>query len=108
MIALRYFQPGEFSEPGAMDEDFLVRLDEARHLAGIPFRLSSTYRAGDPRSHGRGKAVDIAATESRDRFHIVRGALLAGFRRIGVYDRHVHLDADPSLSPDVMWWGTST
>ena len=38
---------------------------------------------------------------------IISGALLAGFRRIGVYDRHVHLDVDEKLPQDVMWWGVS-
>lgn len=55
--------------------------------------------------------IDPALTgvsRSRARYLIVRGALGAGFTRIGVYDRHVHLDCDPDLPPRVLWEGVST
>jgi len=33
--------------------------------------------------------------------------LQAGFRRIGIYDKHIHADIDKTLPQDVMWWGVS-
>jgi hypothetical protein len=90
-----------------LDPELVRRLDEARGFAKVPFIITSGYREGDPRSHGRGLAVDIACTQSSRRMRIVSGAVLAGFRRIGVYDRHVHLDVDEKLPLDVMWWGVS-
>jgi hypothetical protein len=38
-------------------------------------------------------------------FKIISGALRAGFNRIGIYPRHLHLDHDPSLPSDVIWYG---
>ena len=104
---MRHFKESEFSDFSKMEPKLLARLDNARQEAGVPFKLTSTYRPGDEKSHGRGWAVDISCTESRSRFHIVRGLLAAGFTRIGVYDRHLHADCDPTLEPDVMWWAKS-
>lgn len=104
---MRNFTPDEFSDFAAMKPELLAMLDGARDVAGVPFRLTSTYRDGDDKSHGRGYAVDIRANTSGARFHIVRGLLAVGFHRIGVYDRHVHADCDPSLPSEVMWVGKS-
>jgi hypothetical protein len=95
------------AEVAGLDEELVRRLDEARTKAMVPFVITSAFRLGDPRAHGRGKAVDIRCHTSYNRMRIISGALLAGFRRIGVYDRHVHLDVDESLPQDVMWHGVS-
>jgi zinc D-Ala-D-Ala carboxypeptidase len=48
---LRYFDLNEFDSPdvpgsGAeMDDEFLIKLDKARHIAGIPFIVNSGYRS---------------------------------------------------------------
>ena len=104
---MRHFKAHEFSDFGAMKVPMLEMLDQARQIAGVPFKITSSYRDGDKKSHGRGWAVDIACTASRDRYHILTGLLAAGFTRVGVYDRHIHADADPTLDQEVMWWGTS-
>lgn len=114
MIDLTHFAPSEFNEPDKMETQLLLALDETRRKAGQPIYVTSSYREGDPKSHGRGWAVDIAesldgrAVSSAWRYAVVRAALGSGFRRIGVYDRHVHLDMDPDLPSPVMWWGTSS
>ena len=47
---MRYFDTSEFDspdEPGSgqyMDDEFLEMLDNARHMAGIPFIINSGYR----------------------------------------------------------------
>jgi hypothetical protein len=82
-------------------------LDDARSIAGVPFVLTSAFRAGDPRSHGRGLAVDIRCSDSETRWRILKGVILAGFLRIGIYDRHIHVDIDESLPQRVAWWGRS-
>lgn len=113
MIDLIYFGPEEFSEPDKMEPQLLLALDETRRKAGEPIYVSSSYRAGDQKSHGRGWAVDVSDNlrgedcSSSWRFKVVRAALGSGFRRIGVYDRHCHLDMDPALPAPVMWWGKS-
>jgi hypothetical protein len=104
---MRNFNEDEFSDFSKMKRELLTRLDDARDIAGVPFVLTSSHREGDDKSHGRGYAVDIRTKTSRNRFHIVRGLIEAGFRRIGIYDLHAHADCDPSLPDIVMWWGKS-
>lgn len=109
---LRYFRADsttdKFGMPFMMQPSLLYRLDRARDLAGVPFVITSGYRGKDLDSaHSTGHAVDIRAHDSATRYAIVQGAVRAGFNRIGVYDRHVHLDDDPSRPPNVMWTGES-
>lgn len=101
---LRHFGRHEFSNPDAMDWDLLVRLDAAREGAGIPFVLTSTFRAGDPGAHGKGMAVDIACVNSNERWRILQECLRL-FRRVGVYRRHIHVDVDASRTQGVLWYG---
>jgi len=93
---------------------FLARLDTARHLAGIPFRIRSAVRCAahnraeggdDDSAHLRGLAVDIEATNSRGRFVIVNALILAGFTRIGINAKagFIHVDDDGSKEPEVIW-----
>lgn len=103
---VRYFKPSEFVDPESMSAELVYRLDQARSQAHIPFVLTSTKRSGNG-SHPKGTAVDIRCASSAARFKVVRSLLMAGFRRIGVYDRHVHADTDRSLPQDVMWHGLS-
>jgi len=93
---MRYFQPEEFDckcskcrtnneGRGAemMDDYFLQMLDDARHKAGVPFRITSGYRCiahnravGGVKdsAHTKGLAADIACSDSRTRGYII-GAL---------------------------------
>ena len=109
---MRHFTPEEFDHPEKMSHAMLLRLERVRRYAKVPMKVTSDYR--DPKddddnsAHTRGLAVDIACTTSRDRFAIVNAALAVGIKRIGVYDRHIHLDVDDSLPQGVMWWGTSS
>lgn len=102
---LKYFFRSEFSDPDEMDSNLLLMLDHARHIAGIPFRVTSSFRSGDLGAHGRGLAVDIACRESHDRFRMVKALFLAGFNRIGVYEGHIHVDVDPKKYRGVLWIG---
>jgi uncharacterized protein YcbK (DUF882 family) len=102
---LKHFRRSEFTNPDAMSQELLWKLDYARELAGLPFHITSSYRAKDPRFHGEGKAVDIACSKSHERFIIVTALLFAGFTRIGIYENHIH--ADTGTAPiRVLWWGT--
>jgi zinc D-Ala-D-Ala carboxypeptidase len=64
-------------------------------------------------AHLRGRAVDLRSQSSYSHFKIVEGAILAGFKRIGVYRNqagspsHVHVDDDPTLPQEVLWIGVS-
>ena len=91
----------------------LVKLDHARDVAGIPFYITSDYRPGDRRAHGRASAADFSTrprsglVTSHERFLTLRGLFVAGFHRIGIYDRHFHVDVDPELPQEVAWLGES-
>ena len=108
----RYFSEADFPPSrGAPSEALLEMLDEAREEAGVPFIITSGVRPprkpNDNSAHIRGLAVDISAENGRNRYKILRALILVGFNRIGVYDRHLHVDCDESLDPQVCWWGTS-
>lgn len=116
MIKSKYFKEAEFARLGCslqdMKQDFMDMLDECRELAGIPFVMTSAYRApehneevgGVPGSaHPKGRAADIKALNGTTRWKIVYAAILVGFRRIGIGRNFVHLDNDDSLPHPVMF-----
>jgi zinc D-Ala-D-Ala carboxypeptidase len=120
---MRYFQLSEFDSPDApgsgakMDKEFLALLDEARHLAGVPFKVNSGYRTqahhnslakkgfktAKNSAHLRGFAADIHAPDSRTRYAILQALIKVGFNRIGVANTFIHVDNDPSLPEEVIW-----
>ena len=96
----KYFKEHEIKN---LDANLVSMLDNAREIAGIPFIITSGFRTerhnaevgGDPHSaHLSGLAVDLRCQCSDDRFDILRGLLGAGFKRIGVYETHIHADID--------------
>ena len=117
-MKLKYFELWEFDSPdekgsgSKMDENFLTKLDAARLLADIPFKINSGYRTpkpnkkvkGEPNSsHLKGLACDISATNSKARFKIVEALILVGFHRIGISDTMIHVDDDVSKVSEVIW-----
>lgn len=110
---VKYFTADEFNCPKKMSRELLRRLDLARlHASYIgkdqtPFVITSDYRKGDPKSHGKGLAVDIRCHDSHTRWKIIYGLIQANFGRIGIYDRHIHADIDTSRPSMVAWLGKS-
>jgi uncharacterized protein YcbK (DUF882 family) len=103
-------------EVKGLDAEFVAKLDMARKFAGVPFVITSGLRTCaanakvlgvENSAHLTGKAVDLAVEDSVQRFRMVSGAVLAGFTRIGVYDRHLHLDCDDTKPQHVLWLGVS-
>jgi len=94
-----------------MNESFLMRLDEAREYAGIPFIINSAYRSpqhpesikNPTSSHIKGLAVDISAKDSRTRGLILDALRAVGFNRIGVAKTFIHVDMDYDKSQNVTW-----
>jgi len=93
------------------------RLQRARDLFGKPIRISS---GGRTRKHNKtvgGKknsshivdfngyfyAADIRCQNDKDRFVLLNILFLVGFKRIGVYDKHLHVDVDMSKNPIRLW-----
>jgi len=119
---LNYFTLSEFDSPDLpnsginMDSGFLTKLEEARAIAGIPFRITSGYRtkeynqslrdkgykASPNSSHLIGVAADIAVNSGHDRYVILNALIRAGFKRIGVAKTFIHCDTDDS-KPNSVW-----
>lgn len=113
-----YFEYNEFDSPDIkgsykhMNVEFLNKLADARKLAGCGFKITSGYRSpahnekvgGVPSSsHIAGRACDIYAPTSRQKFLIVSTLLEVGFNRVGIAKNFIHVDDDPSKSEDVIW-----
>ncbi len=117
MRVIEFFTPDEFTCDGKlcyleMDEKLIAMLDYARELAGVPMKITSSWRTkahnekvgGSPDSaHLKGKAVDIACGSGRDRWLIVKALEIAGFRRIGIARNFIHVDIDDTKPQNVMW-----
>ena len=77
-----------WTQPHKMDVEFLTILDEFCIFIGFPIILTSTYREGDSKTHGRGIAADIMAGIEKD-ISLLDLYLLAEkfgkFRGVGMY-----------------------
>lgn len=122
-MVLEHFEISEFDCPTLMgsgkmmDDEFLFKLDKARHTANIPFVITSGYRtkeynedlirrnykASRNSSHLKGIAADIKCNTSKNRWIIINNLLLAGFTRIGVGDTFIHVDLDKDKTQNVIW-----
>lgn len=78
----------------------------AAELGGRSLYVTSGFRV-DSDAHRTGLECDIACEDSAERYRLVRAAILRGWCRIGVYDRHVHLGMSEDLPQCVMWHGVS-
>lgn len=84
-----------------MTESFMERLQTARTIAGVPFKINSAYRSVEHElNHGRtgksmhtkGRAVDIKCVDSGTRYRIIEALICAGFHGIGVDTQFIHVD----------------
>ena len=113
---MKYFTLDEFDCPSLpnsgknMDSGFLAKLEQAREIAGIPFKITSGYRTKDHNaevggvpnsSHLIGVAADIAVSSGADRYIILNALIKAGFKRIGVAKTFIHCDTDETKSNSV-------
>ena len=98
--------------------DLLRRLEHARDLAGISFSIRSGCRCLKHNADEKGKpdsahlagvpgeiceAADIATPDSRTRFLVMQGALLAGFKRIEDAPTWIHVDVDGAKDQEVLF-----
>lgn len=116
-MKLRYFDTSEFDCPIAgqgdkMDKNFLDLLDEARHIASTPFRITSGYRCPEHNknvggvpgsSHTKFVACDISCEDSARRFLIVSSLIKAGITRVGISPDFIHCDMDFDKPQNLIW-----
>lgn len=115
-MTLRYFKEKEFQDAkpscslSDMQPSFMRLLDEARHIAGVPFKINSAYRSvayekekgrKGTSSHTLGFAVDIQCLSNSTRCRILYGLISVGFNRIGIGATFIHVDMDPNKLPAV-------
>lgn len=108
-MQLEYFKPIEFENANPpcqmsdMNEDFMLKIDSARHIAQTPFIINSGYRKKSyelamgrdgTSTHTKGKALDLACDNYITRYKIVSALMKAGFKRIIIYKRWIHVDDD--------------
>lgn len=95
-----------------MDDLFMVQLDSAREIAGIPFHINSGYRCpahdfevGGSGNHPTGRASDIGFEDSRQAFKILEGLIMADFKRIGISfkGKFIHCDRVENRPTPALW-----
>ena len=100
-----------------IDPEFVNRLQNARDIAGIPFRINSGCRCptqnavvGGTYSSDhittdfiRGHGADISCRDSHSRFLILSAAVKAGFTRIGLAKTYIHLGTSEENPQEVLW-----
>lgn len=112
----KWFKPEEVE---GLNEEFVAKLDQARQLADIPFRITSGLRTPEKNqsvvgsvpdsAHLKGLAVDLRVENSHEVSLIVDAAKAVGITRRGIYvDKafqpvHVHLDIDTEKVADVVF-----
>lgn len=112
----KHFTPEEVA---GLNEEFCALLDRARHLAGIPFVITSGLRSPDKNdsiigavpdsAHLKGLAVDLRVSDSHQVSRIVEACLAMGINRIGIYVNkemqpvHVHVDWDKTKVAEVIF-----
>lgn len=96
-----------------LDQELLIKLEQASSLAEVDFTVTSGFRPGvDGVDHGikngphmSHKAADLRCHDSMSRFKILNGLFRAGFRRIGIGKVHIHCDvASLPTFPQIVAW----
>ncbi len=92
--------------------NFVMLLDDARDIAGIPFIITSGYRSADDEvkagraqdgAHTKGLAADLRCHDSNSRYLIINALLKVGFNRIGDEVDHIHVDMDATKPQNVIF-----
>lgn len=113
-----FFRRSEFVEPDAMSPALARRLLRMRKIYGRSIIITGSRRkrkgprrrsAHEKNKDGFWEALDLKVRGGRQRAEIHDAAKKAGFRRIGVYDRHIHVDVATAkqFAQNVLWVGKS-
>ncbi len=105
------------TEAAGLDGELMDRLDVARGLCGFPIIVTSGKRTDNQNaaaggvsdsSHLLGLAADLhSPTGQFEREKMIWALGRAGFRRIELATKHIHVDVNPDKQQDVAWFGVS-
>ena len=106
----KYFSDSEIV---GLKPELVKLLDQAREIAGIPFKITSGFRTPEQNkkvggvqdsAHETGLAVDILVKDSVSGGKILLALAQVGIKRFGFYgDGHIHCDIDYS-KPNPCYW----
>ena len=95
-------------------QELIDRLNTARELFGLPIHVTSGVRCPEYNStlpnaaadsgHTEGEAADVACITGQTRKRLAKALDLAGFKRIGFYKHHLHVDISDN-KPESWWVG---
>lgn len=117
MSNFKYFTDEEVA---GLKDNLPAMLDQARGIAGVPFRLTATVATSGHSAnsaHYKGLAVDIGlghlaegAERDGNRHAILKGLFAAGFQRVEVCPLHIHADIGqpPDYVAPICWIGIDT
>jgi hypothetical protein len=104
-------------EGAGLSEELMQRLDVARGLCGFPIVITSGKRTDSQNaaaggasdsSHLLGLAADLhSPTGQFEREKLIWALGRAGFRRIEMATKHLHVCVNPAKQQDVAWYGVS-
>ena len=118
---IKFFKIEEFDSPDKpgsakdnMNMYLIERLDQAREMAGVPFKITSGFRSkeyhedlkkrgyktSENSQHLVGNAADISTPDSMTRYKVLNALILAGFKSIGIGRSFIHVD---TRSHGVIW-----
>ncbi|KMP10846.1 hypothetical protein UR09_05080 [Candidatus Nitromaritima sp. SCGC AAA799-A02] len=96
---------------GEVRPELVQKLQAVRDRVG-KIRINSACRCAEHNrqfggkstsSHLKGRAVDIACLESRNRFLLLEACLGEGFHRIGIGSLFIHVDLDSDKPGQLIW-----
>tara|TARA_R100000781_G_scaffold3464_1_gene4839 strand:+ start:927 stop:1298 length:372 start_codon:yes stop_codon:yes gene_type:complete len=119
-MAFTYFAITEFDSPDEagsgfeMNKHFVELLDQARGIAGCPFRVSSGYRTQEHNkkvggvsdsAHCKGLAVDLLYKNNNELYLILNALMKVGMTRFGISfkSNFIHVDMDISKVQKTIW-----
>ena len=117
-MKLNYFRRSEFNckcgcNTNLIEDDFMIALDNARRISGVPYRVNSGYRCekhplsikSPTSSHIKGIAADIKFTNGKNLALILGGLGGVGFERFGIdfENKFIHADLDKDKVSPTIW-----
>lgn len=102
----------EHGDKNLISQDIILALGRLEAMLGYQLEFSSGFRcplcnakAGGVKksAHLVGKAADAMTDNSSERFELLEAIFMAGFKRIGIHRRFIHVDVDTDLPQRKLW-----